>query len=324
MISVGIVGAGAWGTALGISLASSGLHVALWGRDVRAMAIERENRRHLPGVAFPDSLSVVQHLEAFASCQTLLIVVPAQSVRAVAVELRRHIEPSFPVVLCAKGIELASGSLLSELVSAELPDNPVAVLSGPNFAVEVAAGKPTAATLAAADEALAAALAAALSSRSLRLYHSTDVTGVELAGALKNVVAIACGVVIGRGLGENARAALMTRGLAEIARLGLRLGARAETFMSLAGLGDLALTCGSRQSRNFSLGYHIGLGSSAAEAAGGLVEGRATAEAVLTLAARHQVAMPVAQTVHAILSGLTSVEDAVSGLMSRPLKMESE
>ena len=324
MIDVGVIGAGAWGTALAISLAASGKPVGLWGRDVGELAAARENTRYLPGVAFPGSLALVRHFEALSGCRTLLLVTPAQSIRPIAAELARHIEPECRIVLCAKGVERGSGLVLSEVVTGELPGNPIAVLSGPSFAAEVAAGLPTAATLACTNEVLAAELAASLSSRSLRLYHSTDVIGVELAGALKNVIAIACGIVIGRGLGENARAALMTRGLAEIARLGMRLGARMDTFMGLSGLGDLALTCASRQSRNFSFGWLLGSGATLEEAAAGtLVEGMATAEAVLTLARAHGMAMPIADAVQAILAGMTGIEETIIALMARPLKPET-
>ncbi len=322
---VGIVGAGAWGTALGISLSHAGLHVALWGRDAAHLAADRQNVRHLPDIEFPENLTIVQHLEALSGCSTVLLTVPAQTIREICRLLLPHIEPECRIVICAKGIELATGRLLSEIVAEEMPRNPVAVLSGPSFAAEVALGKPTAATIAARDRFTAAALADQLSNPSFRLYHSTDIVGVQMAGALKNVVAIACGIVTGVDLGENARAALMTRGLAEISRLATRLGGRGETFLGMAGLGDLALSCASMQSRNFALGYHVGHGASAAGASLGMVvEGIATAEAVLTLANHYKIDMPVASTVHAILSGALSVEDAIPVLMMRPLRMEFE
>jgi glycerol-3-phosphate dehydrogenase (NAD(P)+) len=321
--AIGIVGAGAWGTALAINFAAAGLPIALWGRTVDDLRLTRENRARLPGVPFPESLTVVTHFEALAACSTLLLAVPAQTIRATCRDLAPHIESGTILVICAKGIERDTGKPLAEVVSQEAPHAIPCVLSGPTFAAEVARGLPTAATVAAAREDVAASLAERLSNRSFRLYHSTDLIGVEIAGALKNVVAIACGIVSGSGLGENARAALMTRGLAEISRLALRLGARQETMMGLAGFGDLALTSSSLQSRNFSFGYHIGEGRDIAAAAGGmLAEGAATAGAVLTLAGAHDIEMPIAEAVHAILSGTLTIEDAVASLMQRKLKRE--
>jgi glycerol-3-phosphate dehydrogenase (NAD(P)+) len=322
MTHIGIIGAGAWGTALGINLAQSGQRVALWGRNTSNLSTERQNAQYLPGIKFPDGLTVVQHMEALRGCEIVLLAVPAQTVRDVSGLMQQHLEPDCRIVLCAKGIERATGKLLSRLVAEKLPGSIVTVLSGPSFAREVAIGKPTAATIAGHNKQIVEALAASLSNPTLRLYHSTDIVGVELAGALKNVVAIACGIVTGRDLGENARAALMTRGLAEIARLATRLGARSETLMGLSGLGDLALTCSSLQSRNFSLGHRVGLGEPTAHITGPLAEGVDTAEAVLTLAANHDIEMPIASTVHAILSGALSIDEAIPALMLRPLRGE--
>ena len=227
------------------------------------------------------------------------------------------------MVVCAKGLEKKIGQTMAQVVAEEAPAHPVALLSGPNFASEVAQGLPTAATLACSDPLLGAELAQRLSHRGLRVYASTDMTGVALGGALKNVIAIACGIVAGRGLGENARAALLTRGLAEISRLASRLGAQPETLMGLAGLGDLSLCCTSLQSRNYAFGCRLGQGMEKIEAAGGtLAEGAATAEAVLTLAARCELEMPIAGAVQAILSGSLPIETAIDALMLRPLKAE--
>jgi glycerol-3-phosphate dehydrogenase (NAD(P)+) len=319
---LGIIGAGAWGTALAINQAAAGRAVALWGRDVTDLVAERRNRKYLPDAEFPDSLAVVTHFEAMAACRTILLVVPAQTIRQTCQALAPHIEPGTRLVICAKGLERASGDPLARVVAEEIANAHIGVLSGPNYAAEVARGLPAAATIAAEREDISAALANELSNRNLRLYHSTDLIGVEIAGALKNVVAIACGIVIGRGLGENARAAVMTRGLAEIARLALKMGARHETLMGLAGIGDLALTCSSLQSRNFSFGHRIGQGSGIEAAAGALAEGAATSGAVLKLAASHELEMPIAQAVHSILSGHTTIEGTVADLMLRPLKRE--
>ena len=324
--AIGVAGAGAWGTALAVAQARAGRNVVLWGRDVTHLVNDRENRRYLPGIALDRHIAVVGHAEALRGREIILMAMPAQALRLALRHLLPHLAAGTKLVLCAKGIERASGKLLSDVVREEAGDAPLAVLSGPSFAAEVASGLPTAVTLAATDEALAARLAAELSGAGLRLYHSTDLVGVEIAGALKNVVAIACGIVIGKGLGENARAALMTRGLAEIGRLVARRGGRPETLLGLAGIGDMALTCGSPLSRNFAFGLRIG-GGPAHGAPGermpdGVVEGAATAEAALIMAEEAAIELPICAAVHAILSGATSIDEAVAALMNRPLKTE--
>ena len=316
---IAVVGAGAWGTALALGFAAAGHAVALWGRNVEAMILDRTNDAYLPGIPFPHNLAVVRHFEALRGAEPVVMVVPAQTLRGVCRDLAPHIEPGTPLIVCAKGIERQTGTPLSGIVAEELPDAIPAVLSGPTFATELAKGMPAAATLACRDEALAASLAERLSSPVFRLYHTTDVTGVELAGALKNVLAIACGIVIGSGLGENARAAIMTRGIAEIGRLSAAMGGRPETLMGLSGVGDIALSCSSRQSRNFSFGLRIAEG---AHTSLNLAEGAATSEAVLTMAQTCGIEMPVAEAVHAIINGDLSIEAAVAALMLRPLKRE--
>jgi glycerol-3-phosphate dehydrogenase (NAD(P)+) len=323
MSRIGIVGAGAWGTALGINLAAHGHHVALWGRDVERLIEARQNSRYLPGIIFPEHLSVVGHMEALGGCDPILLAVPAQTQRSIVRQLSEHIAPDARLVVCAKGIEKETGLPLAAVVNQEMPQAVTGILSGPTFACEVANGLPTAATLAMTDARAAEELAAQLSNPTLRLYHSGDVIGVCLAGALKNVIAIACGIVMGAGLGENARAALMTRGLAGITQLAMKLGARPETMTGLAGFGDMALTCSSMQSRNFSYGFHIGQGMALERAtAGKLAEGAATAEAVRTLAGSYGIEMPIAEAVHAILSGTLDIHEAAAALMGRPLKPE--
>ncbi|MCB1883084.1 MAG: NAD(P)-dependent glycerol-3-phosphate dehydrogenase [Geminicoccaceae bacterium] len=312
--TVGIVGAGSWGTALAVALARPSRPVRLWGRDGAAaarMRATRQNERHLPGVVLPASVEVVESFEA-AAAPVLLLAVPAQAVAGLVAPLRGRTEP---LLLCAKGIDRASGRLLGEIVEAALPGARVGALSGPSFAREVAVGLPTALTLAMPDQGEAAGLAARLGGGTLRLYPSDDRTGVETGGALKNVIAIAAGIVMGQGLGENARAALVTRGLAEIVRLGIRLGARPETLMGLSGLGDLMLTATSTTSRNTRLGLALGRGQPPPQ---DLSEGAFTAEAALRLARTHGVDLPITGAVARILKGDLAVEDATALLLARP------
>ena len=323
-LPVGVAGGGAWGTALAIAQARAGNHAVLWGRDVASLITDRENRRYLPGVVLEERITVVAHAEALRGCPVVLLAVPAQALRLALRGLLPHLSSDATLVLCAKGIERTTGKLLSEIVREEAGEMNLAVLSGPSFAAEVARGLPTAATIAAPENELAARLAVLLSGGGLRLYHSTDLVGVEIAGALKNVMAIACGVVVGRGLGENARASLMTRGLAEIGRLISRRGGRAETLLGLAGIGDMALTCGSAASRNFAFGLQIGGAPSRGLAPDGVVEGAATAEAALIMAEAAKIEMPICAAVHSILARGASIDDTVSALMNRPLKTEAD
>ncbi len=325
---IGVVGAGAWGTALAVAAWRAGRGVTLWARrpeQAAAIAATRENARYLPGVALDPEIHVTAALADLKDCEAILLVVPAQYLRASAPALHPALPP-VPLVLCAKGIELATGKLLDQVAEEALPGRPVAVLSGPTFAAEVAAGLPSAVTLAAGRADLGRALAEALASEAFRPYWSDDVTGVLIGGAVKNVIAIAAGMVAGRGYGENARAALITRGLAEIGRLAEALGGRRETLMGLSGLGDLVLTCGSTQSRNYALGHRIGEGRSLAEATAasrGVAEGVATAGAVLALAKRLAVELPIASAVNAVLHGGASLDHAVGALLARPLKSET-
>lgn len=321
MARLGVAGAGAWGTALAVVAARAGNEVLLWGRDpaqVAAMRERRENRTHLPGVTLPDRVDVSDDPARLAPADAILLAVPAQQVRAAC----RALPPSpAPLVICAKGLEQATGLRLSQVLAQERPGAPLAALSGPSFALEVGQGLPTAVTVA-ADGALASALAERLACPTFRPYPSDDLLGVELAGALKNVVAIAAGVVMGKGLGENARAALITRGLAEMARLAAALGARRETLMGLAGLGDLMLTATSLTSRNTSFGFALARGRTAGElmAAGGkLSEGAYTAEAACRLARATGVELPVAEAVRTVIAGELDLDAAIEGLLARPL-----
>lgn len=326
---IGVVGGGAWGTALALAALRAGRETLLWAREpavVEAMSLRRENRDYLPGVPLPDALRVTGDLADLGDCDAVLLVSPAQHARSVTARMAPLLKPGAPVVVCAKGIELDSHALMSEAVGAALPaGNPVGILSGPTFAAEVARGLPTAVTLACADEALGRALVTALGSHTFRPYRSDDVIGSQVGGAVKNVLAIACGVVEGRRLGDNARAALITRGLAEITRLALALGGRVETLMGLSGLGDLTLTCSSLQSRNMSLGAALGAGKALSEilaARRSVAEGVYTTAAVVGLAAKLGVDMPICTAVDAILNRGAGLDETIEGLLSRPFRGE--
>ncbi|MFO1059720.1 MAG: NAD(P)H-dependent glycerol-3-phosphate dehydrogenase [Dongiaceae bacterium] len=326
---IAVIGAGAWGTALAIAARRAGAPVLLWARrPVRpaALAATRTNAAYLPEVPLDPAIAVAADPAALADAGILLLAVPAQHLRATLLVLAPALPPAAPLVLCAKGIERGTLLLPGEVVDAVLPGRRWAVLSGPTFAAEVARGLPTAITLAAADPDLAAGLAAAIGSATFRPYAAADPTGAMLGGALKNVLAIACGIVMGRRLGDNARAALTARGLAELMRLGRAKGADPATLMGLAGLGDLVLTCTSRQSRNLSLGIALGEGAGLAQAlagARGVVEGAATAGAAVALAARLGVELPIARAVDAVLNAGAEIDATVAALLARPFKAET-
>ncbi|NEU11828.1 NAD(P)-dependent glycerol-3-phosphate dehydrogenase [Methylobacterium sp. BTF04] len=326
---IAVVGGGAWGTALANAAAAAGHDVTLWLRDAEAAAClegARENARYLPGVPLHPRIRATARAQALETAGIVLMVTPAQTLRGVLADLGDVIARDAAIVLCAKGIERGSDAFMSA-VAAEVrgTEAPVAILSGPSFAVDVARGLPTAVTLAAADAALAARLAAALSGPTLRVYHTDDVRGVEIGGAGKNVLAIASGIVAGRGLGDSARAALIARAFAELMRFARAYGGRPETLMGLSGLGDLVLTASSPQSRNFAFGQRLGAGASPQDASGGkLAEGAFTAAALVDLARARNVEMPVAQAVAAIIAGEASVDAVVAALLARPLKGEAE
>ncbi len=326
--NVSIVGAGAWGTALAQTLNQSGKSVTIWAREPDVMADINErhvNRTYLPGVPLDAGVRAISDLREAAQADAILLAVPAQHLRSVAAELGRQLSIDKPVVICAKGIEQSSGKLMGEVVGEVIPQVLLAVLSGPSFAADVVRGLPAALTLACRSEPAGRALAAALSSRQMRLYWSSDVVGAELGGAVKNVLAIGAGIVAGRELGASAHAALVTRGFSELRRFAEAYGARPETLMGLSGLGDLILTCGSPQSRNMSLGRALAEGQPLSEILGSrsaVTEGVYTAAAVMKLARAKNIDMPIAQAVHAIIEGQVSVDDAIAGLMQRPLKAE--
>ncbi len=322
---IGVAGSGAWGLALANAAASAGRSVAIWGRDTALMGAIEQTRRsaRLPGVALAPAVRASADLSVLDDCDAILVAVPAQATREATGRIAATLSRPKPLVTCAKGIERGTDRFMTEVLAEAAPRWPGAILSGPSFAVDVAAGLPTAVTLASADEELARGLCAALRGPNLRLYHSTDVRGVEIGGAAKNVLGIACGVAAGLGLGPSAGAALVARGFAELRRFGEAFGARPNTLMGLSGLGDLVLTCSSKQSRNFSFGVALGQGRSVAEASGGtLVEGAFTASALMKMARARGVDMPISATVEALLGGAIDARAAVSGLLARPLKGE--
>jgi len=315
---IGIVGAGAFGTALAIAFTREGRPVTLWLRDpttAAQVATTRQNPR-LPNTTLPDTITVTANLADLSNAQALLLAIPMQSLAAFLTQHALSL-PKVPLIACCKGIDLATLRGPTALLTAARPDLPSAILTGPSFAADIAHGLPTALTLAGND---AEPLQNLLSTPTLRLYRTDDVIGAELGGALKNVIAIAAGVVIGAALGSSARAALMTRGYAEMQRLALTLGARPETLAGLSGLGDLVLTCTSLQSRNLQFGIALGAGSDFDTTI--TVEGTATAKAVARLARNKQIPMPITQMVADLIDRTVTLEQAVASLMSRPLKQE--
>jgi glycerol-3-phosphate dehydrogenase (NAD(P)+) len=324
---IAVLGAGAWGTALAMAAHTAGRDVTLWVREDDVLADIRSGRenRFLPGVTIPRELKITGDLATAAKADAILLVVPAQVLHGFAEDLKPHLAKDQPVVICAKGIEKDSGKLVTEVATESLPPGtPLAILSGPSFARDVARGLPTALTIAAKGD-LAAKLQEALGSASFRPYASDDITGVALGGAAKNVYAIACGVVEGMGLGENARAALLARSFAELARLGESLGAKRETLMGLSGLGDLVLTATSPSSRNFSFGMELGRGKTVSDlSAPGrpLAEGVATAPALVARAKIAGVEMPIAEAVADLLGGTLPLGETLMRLMSRKLTTE--
>ncbi len=313
-MTIGIIGAGAFGTGLAMAMAETGKNVRLWARaNASIMQTKRENPKYLPNLRFPESLSVTGNLQDLAGCAAILLVIPAQQTASF---LARNPLPKAPLILCAKGIDLASGALQTQL-AVQHCQGALAVLTGPSFASDIANSLPTALTLASEDNAQGQALQHLLSTPRLRLYLSDDPIGAQLGGALKNVIALACGMTIGAGLGESARAAVLTRGFAEMSRVGVAMGAKPETLQGLSGLGDLTLTCSSAKSRNFAMGLAIGQGKK--PDSGVTVEGIATAKAV---AKTIDVDTPIADAVSAIFAQEITLPQAMDALLSRPLKQE--
>jgi len=320
-----IIGGGAWGTALGCLYARAGHAPRILARDagtVAAINASRRNPRYLPDTPLPVGLTAtVDPAEALAGARTILFVVPAQSLRVVAADLAPHIADDTLAILCSKGIERETGRFATDVLAEVLPGRPLAVLSGPSFAADVARGLPTAVTIAAETEEAADAAARRLSTDTFRGYATADMRGVEAGGALKNVLALAAGAVAGRGLGASAQAAIVTRGFVELRRLGAALGGRPDTLMGLSGLGDLVLTCSSAQSRNFAYGMALGRGDDRAGLK--LAEGVFTAEIAARLAEEHRIDAPIIATVAAILAGQLDIDAAIEALLARPLKRET-
>jgi glycerol-3-phosphate dehydrogenase (NAD(P)+) len=320
--SIAIIGAGAWGTALAGVAARAGRTVILCARSretANAIATARSNPK-LPGITLHVNIEVTDDVARAAAADAVLIATPAQNLRAATSALAPHLTDATPLVACAKGIERGTHKFMTEVIAEAAPKARAAILSGPGFADDVARRLPTAVTLAAHDEELAKALVQALGSSTFRPYHTSDVRGVEIGGAAKNVLAIAAGISVGKNLGASAQAALITRGFSELARFGRAFGARAETLMGLSGLGDLILTCSTPQSRNFALGQALGRGETAPR--GKLAEGASTAPVLVELAAAENVDMPVSNAVADILRGATTIDDAVESLLTRPFKAE--
>ena len=329
MQRIGVIGGGAWGTSLALLAHRAGRSVALWAREpevVEAVNRDHRNETYLPGVALDAGIRGVFGLDEAIDADAVIVAVPAQHLRPTLAAVATAWPAGVPAVICAKGIERGTCALMSEVVEEALPGVPLAVLSGPSFAAEVARELPTAVALAAAEASLRADLPAALSTPHFRIYSTDDVVGAELGGAVKNVLAIACGIVRGRRLGDNGRAALITRGLAETARLAAAKGARAETLMGLSGIGDLVLTCSAMRSRNFSLGAALGRGIALRQimdARISVAEGVHSAEAVCALARRLDVDMPICRAVDDVLNHGADIDATIAALLARPPRAEA-
>lgn len=326
--SVTVLGAGAWGTALAQVAAAAKRAVTLWAHEpevVEGINENRENPLFLPGIRLNPVIRATNDLEDAAQAELILAVSPAQHMRNVLARLRPFVRSGQPIVLCAKGVERHTLALMTDILAQELPEAGAAVLSGPGFAKDVARGLPTATTVASLDQALAQRIVATIGLPTFRPYVADDLVGAEIGGAVKNVIAVGCGVAEGRKLGDGARAALITRGFAELTRLGLAMGAKAETLSGLCGLGDLVLTCCSMTSRNTSLGAALGEGRSLRDVLAerrSVAEGAESAPAIVALAQRHGVEMPISSAVDDIIAGRVSIDDAIFALLSRPFKAE--
>lgn len=326
--SVAVLGAGAWGTALAQVAAAAKRAVTIWAREpevVEGINQNQENHLYLPGIRLNPVIRATNELEDVAQAELILAVPPAQHMRATLKALKPHLKPQTPIVLCAKGVERGTLALMTDVLREEIPDRTPAVLSGPGFAKDVARGLPTATTVASPDQELAKRIVATIGLPTFRPYVADDLIGAEIGGAVKNVIAIACGVADGRKLGNGARAALITRGFAELTRLGLAMGAKAETLSGLCGLGDLVLTCASMSSRNTSLGAALGEGRKLADILAerrSVAEGMESAPAVVALAAKYNVEMPISAAVEAIIAERISIDEAITALLARPFKAE--
>lgn len=328
--TIGVIGAGSWGTALAACIARAGRDVILWARHhdhAEEIAKTRQNRKYLPGVDLPDNIEVVSEVEPFAKCDAVLVVAPAQANRQVMKMFAPVLRKAIPALLCSKGIEQSTNLFMSDVLHQAAPDLVPYVLSGPSFAADVVRGLPTAVTLAGPNVESARAVANAIGHKSFRIYASHDLIGVQIGGAVKNVLAIACGISDGMKLGESCRAALITRAFSELTRFGIKLGAKPETLVGLSGLGDLNLTCSSMKSRNYALGHKLGRGASAVDlmsAQTGVSEGAYTASVVVSIATDNKVEMPICGSVHAILSGQSDPKTELAKLLARPMRAETD
>lgn len=329
MQKIAIIGGGAWGSALANTLANAGKDIIVWAREpevVISINERHENEMYLPGIKLHSGIKATDSLTQAAECDALLLCTPAQHVRSTLQSLKADIADGKPCIICAKGVEIETGYLMSEVMDEVVPGATYAILTGPTFASEIAKGLPSAVTIACRDKDVGAELVEALNNKILRTYSTEDVLGAQIGGAVKNVIAIACGVIHAKGLGESARAAVVTRGLAEMSRLASAMGAKKETLMGMCGVGDMILTCSSMQSRNFSLGAALGEGKTIQDILGqrtSVTEGVYTAKALEVMARNHAVDMPISAAVHACVNEGESVDIVIEKLMERPAKKEA-
>lgn len=330
MEKIGVIGGGAWGTALAQSMANAGHDVLIWAREpevISSINDKHENTAFLPDIPLNDKIQATDRLSAAAKCDVLLLVTPAQYLRTTLQDMKEDITEGKPLVICSKGIEISSGKMMTEVAGEEVPQAMITVLTGPTFAADIARDLPSAVTLAGKDKDKTKALAEELATKNLRPYICDDLIGAQIGGAVKNVIAIAAGILEGQKLGESARAALITRGLAEMARLTSAMGGKKETLMGMCGIGDLMLTCNSMESRNFSFGVMLGQGKTMQEIMlerRSVTEGVHTAEALMTMAKNHAVEMPIAEAVYQCLHGGRAVTDVIDDMLERPVKMENQ
>ncbi len=327
---VGVIGAGSWGTALATTIARAGRDVVLWARSdthATAIAAARENEKYLPGIKLPQNITVTSDIHDFSECDAVLMVSPAQAQRDVMGKFSKILKKGIPALICSKGIERSSNLFMSDVLAQVTPDLEAFVLSGPSFAADVVRGLPTAVTLAGPNIKAAKTVARAIGHANFRIYASDDIVGVQIGGAVKNVLAIACGISDGKNLGESCRAALITRAFSELTRLGNVLGARSETLVGLSGFGDLSLTCSSPKSRNYALGFKLGQGESLIQvlaAQNNIAEGVFTAGVVVEIARKNNIEMPICEAVHAIVDGQSDPDTELARLLARPMRAEIE
>lgn len=328
--NVGVIGAGSWGTALAATIASAGRNVVLWARSSKhatEISTSRENKKYLPDVKLPQNIEITNDIAAFSSCDAVLMVSPAQAQRSVMTQFSKVLKKGIPALICSKGIEQSSNLFMSDVLAEVAPDLKAYVLSGPSFAADVVRGLPTAVTLAGPDIASAKVVGEAIGHANFRIYASDDLMGAQIGGAVKNVLAIACGISDGKSLGESCRAALITRAFSELTRLGKVLSAHPETLVGLSGFGDLSLTCSSPKSRNYSLGFKLGQGQTLQQILGSrntVSEGVFTAGVVVEIARKNNIEMPICEAVHAIVDGRSDPDTELARLLARPMRAEIE